>query len=136
MTDLFKAYETNADAEKTGVPIHPDFAPEITFMVARAGGANESFAKEGEKRFRPYRRAIEQGGLDNKIATKLAMELFIDTQLKGWEGISEDGVEYPYTRDNAVKLFTRLPELHIELQRKAQSMATFQRRDLDDDAKN
>lgn len=136
MTDLFKAYETNIDAEKNGVAIHPDFAPDITFMVARAGGANETFLKEGEKRFRPHRRAIEQGKLDTKEGTKLTMELFVDTQLKGWSGILDNGKDYPFNRDNAIALFTKLPDLHVELQRKAQAMQTFQREDVDADAKN
>lgn len=160
MQDIFDVYGTDKAAETQGARIKADLLPDAVFIVARAGGANEVYAKEGEKRFRPHRRAIEQGKLDSATGTKLAMELFIDTQLKGWEGINvrqrdeagkpvfeeafEDGaivktakfVPLEFTRENAIKLFSQLPDLHLELQRKAQAIATFQREDTDADAKN
>lgn len=162
MQDIFEAYATDQSLERQGVEISADLIPHAKFLVARAGGANEAFGKEGEKRFRPHRRAIEQGKLDAKEGTRLAMELFIDTQLKGWTGVNvrkrdESGkgvsetvvdpitnipevrpvfVPLEYTRENAIKLFTTLPDLHLELQRKAQKIETFQRADTEDDAKN
>lgn len=152
MQDIFEAYATDESLERQGVEISADLLPDAKFIVARAGGANEAFGKEGEKRFRPHRRAIEQGKLDTKEGTRIATELFIDTQLKGWSGInvrkrddagnamSENGEPVfealPFTRENAIKLFKQLPDLNLELQRKAQAMATFQRNDMAADAKN
>lgn len=163
MQDIFETYGTDRDAEVKGARVKADLLPEAVFFVARAGGANEEFAKEGEKRFRPHRREIESGKLPQEKASRLLIELFIDTQLKGWEGVNvrkrnEDGspafeekfndqtgeiekvpVFEPleFTRENALKVFTRLPDLHLELQRKAQAITTFQNRDITDaDAKN
>lgn len=137
---IFEAYETDSVAEMTGVEISPDLFPDAVFIVARAGGANEQYAKEGEKRFRPHRKAIENGKLDSATASEIAMNLFIDTQLKGWRGIQHkvDGklVDLEFNRENAVKLLKQLPELHIELQKKAQLMQTFQRAETEADSKN
>ncbi len=159
--DIFEAYETDRTAERQGVKVRAELLPDAVFIIARAGGANDHFAKEGEKRFRPYRQAIEKGKMESAEAIKLATELFVDTQLKGWEGINvkkrdaegkvvmedvpqDDGSlkqepvfePLPFTRENALKLFKQLPELSNELQRKAQQMATFQKANIENDAKN
>lgn len=139
---IFDAYETDATAEKSGVEIKADLFPDAVFIVSRAGGANEEYAKEAEKRYRPHRRAIQNNKLDTELATKLAMELFVDVQLKGWRGVqhrdptTKQIVDLPFTRENAIRVLTQLPELHIELQQKAQKMQTFQREQEEEDSKN
>lgn len=152
--DIFDAYETDTKAEAEGVEVRADLFPDAVFRVARASTSNQPFIKEAERRLKPHKAQIARGSMDAAESIVLNRELFIDTLLKGWTGINvkkrdpatgkvvlDDAFEpvfepLPFTRENAVKLFTQLPDLSLELQRKANDMATFQREAQDADAKN
>lgn len=152
--DIFDAYQTDTRAEAEGVEVRAELLDEAVFIVARATVSNQPFMKEAERRLKPHKAQIARGSMDAAESLVLNRELFIDTLLKGWRGINvkkrdpatgevvlDDKFEpvfepLPFTRDNAVKLFTQLPDLSLELQRKANDMATFQREATDADAKN
>ena len=135
MTSIYDVWGTDAIMETGGVWI--DYGKAGKFLIARSGGANTKFAKVLEVKMRPYRRQMDQGKMDNDVANRVLLESFIDACLLDWKGIkSEDGKEMKFTKVNALKLFTDLPDLFADLREQSSKMATFQMEEIEDDAGN
>jgi hypothetical protein len=127
---LYQQFKTDEKLEKEGILV--DFGVNqrtdkpIRFRIARAGGSNITFAKAMEKATRPHKRALHLGTLSNDVAEKIYREVFIDTVLLDWEEVDgSDGQPLPFTRENAVKLFTDLPDLFAQLREDAGNAALF-----------
>lgn len=134
---LTAAYGTDAGLERLGVWIALTRAPKVRFLVARAGGANQKFKKEGAVRFRPFRKQIETGTMNEGESVELAIELFVDTVLKGWENVKLiKGEQLSFTRENAIKVMTLLPDVFQELSTKASELSTFQPEEISTDSGN
>ena len=94
--------------------------------MARSGGNNSGFAKCLEVRTRPHRRKIDNDDMDLELANTIMIEVFAETVIKDWEGITdEDGNVMPCTKENAVTLLTQLPDLFNELREVAAKQANF-----------
>lgn len=137
---LYNQFKTDKSLETEGVWIdygNNSQGEPIRFLVARAGGRNTAFNKALQKATKPYRRAIQNDAMDEDVADRVYREVFVETVLKGWEGVEdEDGVAMPFSRGNAVKLFTDLPDLYADLRQQAMSMAIFKDEELEGDLGN
>jgi hypothetical protein len=140
MTDLFRLFATDEKLEMDGVWIEyglNDAGLPIRFRIARAGGRNTEYAKALERATRPYRRAIQTGTIDPKIAENIYMRVFVDSVLLGWENVQDkDGTVIPFSRESAIDLFRRLPALYDDLREQAGSLAIFREEILEGDLKN
>lgn len=131
MSGLFKQYKTNSAKESEGVEIEfPEAQNEDgtipVFVISRMGKGNKTYSKALEAATRPYRRQVELGTLKNEVAEGLFLGVFVDTILRGWKNVqAEDGIELPYTKDNAIKLLTDLPDVYERLQEEAKLAANF-----------
>ncbi|AEX56102.1 tail protein [Burkholderia phage vB_BceS_KL1] len=142
MSGLFKQYKTNSAKESEGVEI--EFAEAQnedgtipTFIISRMGKGNKAYSKSLEAATRPYRRQVELGTLKNEVAEGLFLGVFVDTILRGWKNVqAEDGSELPYTKDNATKLLTDLPDVYERLQEEAKLSANFRDSSLETEAGN
>lgn len=135
MASIYEMFETDPEHETKGIDI--DYGEGGIFRIKRAGGANDAFTKVLEVKTRPYRRQIDMSTLDTKVAEKLLIETFVDTVLIGWEGVKDKkGKQMEYTKENAVKLFSDLPELFTDLREKSMNVANFILGDIEDDLKN
>lgn len=137
---LFKQYKTDTDLEKRG--IYLDFglnskgAP-IRFLIARAGGSNDAFNKAMEAKVKPIKRQIQNETVELAQIEKLTREVYCRTVVLGWEGV-EDENDQPisFNYENAVALFTALPDLFRDIQEQAQKGVSFRAELLETDAKN
>ena len=135
MTSIFDVWGTDAVMETAGVWI--DYGSSGKFLIARSGGANTKFAKVLEFKMRPYRRQMDQGKLDNEIANKVLMETFIEACLLGWENLTyQDDKAIKFSKENAIRLFTDLPDLFNDLREQSAKMATFQQEEVEADSGN
>jgi hypothetical protein len=139
MSTLYQQFTTDPKLEKEGVLLEYGFNSKnkpITIRVARAGGANQQYAKRMEIKVKPYRRQIQTETIDKKQLEKLILEVFCETVVLGWENVEfpvkgADGSptgefeERPFSFDNAVQLFTDLPDLFSDVQESAQKSALF-----------
>jgi hypothetical protein len=108
-----------------------------SYLIARAGGKNEKFMKIAKERFLPFQAAINNDMLPMDVARQLAIEAFVDGILLDWKKFYDrDGTELPYSRDNAIRVLTELPELFTLLSKEAASLSNFQGEQLDEAAKN
>ena len=131
---IYSMFESDVDAEKKGrwLPYG-----KCEFLVARAGGTNDAFAKAMTKVMRPHARRFKLGTIDAKEANALALGPFVDTVLLGWKNVfNKDGSELPYSKENAQKLLTDIPDLYAQLMEDAQNIATFAPEDVEDITKN
>lgn len=133
MTDVFKTFGSDASLEQSGVWVEIEGK---RFKIARAGGSNLEFAKAMRKKIGPFQRAIQNDRMDEIIARKLVREVFVDTVLKNWEGVEGPDGPIPYSKENALMLLEKLPNLMFLLQQKAEQFETFQQEEIEDDAKN
>jgi hypothetical protein len=126
---LYKQYKSDESLEKTGIVL--EFGPNskgepMTIRVARAGGANNAYIKKAEQHLKPYRRQIQTETIDRKLLERKMLETFVDGCMLGWDNIEdENGNELTFSRDNAIKLFTDLPDLYVDVQAQANKAALF-----------
>lgn len=137
---LYKDFATNKQAEVKGVLVEFSANDDNTipgFIVSRMSRANKKYTKALEKATRPHRRAIELETMNNDLADKIFMEVFVDTVLLGWQNVQDkDGKPLVFNRQNAIMLFTDLPELYDDLQDKAKKAAMFRDEAIEGEAKN
>lgn len=134
---MYQQFETNPDLEKKGVVI--DYG-DFRVTLARAGGANQQYQKVLAAKSKPLRRLIDHELIDTKRATQLLRETLVEACILRWEtkvdGEWRDGIEnpdggdlLPFTAENVVATFERLPDLFDALNAEA-SKAALYRRDL------
>ena len=137
---LYADFKTNLKLENEGVKI--EYGPNEdgtipAFWISRMNKSNKAYSKAVEAEMKPYRRQIQLGTMNNDLAEQLLRKVFVKSILKGWENVrSEDGAELEFGHEQALKLFSDLPELYEDLRAKAESLAIFREEELAEDAKN
>ncbi len=137
---LYSQFATNKDAEVEGVWVEYGANEDGSipaFKISRMSKANKKYTKSLERATRPHRRAIELETMNNDLAERLFMEVFVDTVLLDWKCIKQrDGEELEFCKKNALKLFEDLPELYDDLQEKAKKASLFRDETLEEEAGN
>lgn len=137
---LYKLFKTAENLETDGIWLEygqNSKGQPIQIKIARAGGRNVAFAKALEKATRPYRKALQNGVMDNKVAERIYREVFTDTVLRGWANVEgPDGNPLQFSRENALKLFEDLPDLYNDLREQAINMGLFREEILEADLGN
>lgn len=137
---LYTQFKTDEKIEQEGINVEYGTASNgkpITFKVARTGGSNTKYLKLLEARTKPYRRQIQNDTLENKLAEKIFLEVFVDSVLLGWENVEDaSGTLLVFNRENAIKVFTDLPDLYNDLREQASKSALFRAEIKEADAKN
>ena len=125
-----KMFETDSQVEQEGIWL--DYGDGKKIRVARAGGANERYRTALQRVFAQHKRKLQLDVLSIKQQNDLVLEVFADTVVLEWEGVTQDdllgnGSDEPvgYSKGNAIALFTALPELYRDVQEQAQSAAAF-----------
>lgn len=142
MATIYGSFQTDKGLETDGIYLqygflHDDPDKPIRIKIARAGGSNQKFNSRLEAKVKPHRRSIQSDTLDNKVAEKLMMEVFVDTVILGWENVTDtEGNVLPFNRVNALKIFTDLPDLFDDIRVQAGKAALFLQDVLEVDAGN
>lgn len=135
MTNLYELFETDTKAEIEGF-WHP-VTDTSSFKLARAGGANTKFIKMMESLTRPHRRKIDDGSIDNELASDLMQEAFAQTVILDWKGVTDKGGKaIKFSPQAAHRLMQDLPELFSELRDVAAKHANFRLANIEADTKN
>ncbi len=128
----FSVFKTDEKAEQEGV--WQDFGT-FKIRLARTGGGNKRFQKMMEARMKPYNRAIALGTMEEGVALNILADVYSQTVITGWQclrdGKWEDVVETaeghfePYDHTTAKKALLALPNLLLDLQAQASSLAMY-----------
>lgn len=145
---LSKQYQTNNELENSGVPVSAgDANPDgsfAEFIIARASKTNKAYQAALTKAAAPYQRQIQMKIDVSAQLEKAFMGVFCDTVLRGWSNVLKSDVTgneadtgfIEFSKQNAIALFDRLPELYDFLQEQANSASLFLEATREESAKN
>jgi hypothetical protein len=139
--ELFQQYETNEQAEMSGVRCvvgkTKDGKHEIAFILSRMGNTNTAYTKALRKATEPYSRQIANKTMSDEVADDLQMDVFTSTVLMGWEHVNDkEGKPLVFNKANAIALLKALPELYADLRGRATDVSLFRAADLEAETKN
>lgn len=130
---IYKLFGTDPDLERNGIALEYG---DVTFIIARAGGANRKFQSCVERVMRPYRSALASGTMDPETADRRLAECYAEAIILAWEGVTdENGEELPFTKENVVKVLLDLPDLFANIQEESQRLSNYIRAEADEVAK-
>lgn len=134
MSGPYSVFRTDKALEKEGIVL--DYG-DFKIKVARAGGSNTAFQKALTAKVRPYKRQLDAGTIPDDVAERLFLDVYAESVVLGWEGVTdENGKPLPYSKENAVKLFTDLPDLFRDVQNQAAAISNFRAEVTEDTIKN
>lgn len=133
--NLYQTFKATAELEKQGIDLH--LGDDVSIRLARAGGSNARFGKLLGDKLKPYRRQIDNGTMDDAVASKIMAEVYAETVILGWSGVTDEaGNPLEFNKPNCVKLFTDLPDLFRIVQEEAGRLSNFRAEERESDAKN
>ena len=134
MTSPYALFSTSPALETDGITL--DYGA-FRIRIARAGGANRKFQQVLEAKLKPHRRQIQTETLADEVAHRLIVDAYAEAVLLGWDGVADaEGQPLPFTRENAIRLMTDLPDLFRDVQEQATKAALFRRQAEAADEKN
>lgn len=139
-SSLYRNYATDTQKEIQGVEVKFDANDDETiptFVISRMGESNKEYTKALERATAPYKRQIQMKTMSADLSKSLFLEVFATTVLRGWSNVyDENGNAIGFSKENAVKILTDLPDLYNELLTQAGDAALFRKDSLEQDAKN
>lgn len=140
---MYNVFETDEDLEKGGVWI--DYG-DFRIRIASASQGNKKYVNYAEKALRPIRRAMQSGALSNERSQAVFADIYSKTIVLDWETMFEgrmvkgieqkDGTVGPFNPETVKKALLDLPNLLLDIQEQANSLANFRKADLEEEAKN
>lgn len=140
---MYDIFETDEDLETTGIWL--DYG-DFRLKVASAGQGNKKYVRYAEKALKPIRRAMQAGAVSNERSLAIMSDIFAKTIVLDWQvkvddawksGIEgRDGDILQFNYDNVIATFSALPNLFMDIQEQAQSIANFRKAELEDDSGN
>lgn len=133
---LYKTYATDKNLE-SGAGVKLEYPDGVSLTIHRAGGSNRKFLQSMDAKIKPHRRQIQLGTIDRDLSDKLIAEVYAESVIKGWSGVTdENGNDLPFTKQNVVKLLLDLPDLFNDIKAQADTLANFRKEELEEEAKN
>ena len=143
---MYDVFETDEDLETTGIWL--DYG-DFRVKIASAGQGNKKYVKYAEKALKPVRKAMQAGALSNERSISIMSDIYAKTIVLDWEitdpknsdkmkkGIeARDGSILPVNPENIAVTFKALPNLFIDIQEQASSIANFRKAELEEDSGN
>lgn len=133
--DLYKEFGTSKELENDGVEVQMG---DVSFFIARMGKSNKKYMEILATLTKPFKRQIEMGLTEqnSEKINKAFVEAFSRGILKNWTNVKDKkGKELPFSPENAMKLFSDLPDLYDKLEEIASNRTTFIEEDAEEVAK-
>lgn len=140
--DIWGAFETDTKKVTEGVWLDFVSTPNRDgtvpgFCVAHMDENNPEYAAEAERRLAHLRRDVDAGLMTNALAVPIMRKLFAERILLDWRNVHDkDGNAIEFTKENAEKFLTALPQLYKMLLAEAQKLQNFRAGSIEVTAKN
>lgn len=123
-TNLDKLFKTDIQAEREGVEF--TISDDCGFTVRRFNASNPQVKAAFATHFKPFARQMQMGTMDPEKEQEINMKVFVNACLVGWRGVKdENDQEIPFSKDSAVALFKRLPDLFETLTEYASNIENY-----------
>lgn len=145
---LSSEYKTDREKEANGIPVEVgsnEDGSTPTFVIARASKTNKAYQAALSKGSAPYQRQIQlkHDNIGEQLE-KVFLDVFCTTIVRGWSNVlMADVTGNPadkgfadFSKQNAVALFKRLPDLYDYLQEQSNSISLFIEEVREESAKN
>ena len=130
---LYQIFETDAELEKKGFALEYGDA---VFIIARAGGANESYQRFVEHKMRPHRTSVNAGTMAESTSRKILIEAYSEKIILAWDGVTDENDEpLEFSKENVVKVLTDLPDLFEDIVRESSRVSNYIAEQAEADAK-
>jgi hypothetical protein len=137
MTGQTMSYLFGSDAAKETDGVVIQYGTTLRVRLARAGGANISFAKVMEEVRRPFARIIANELLPEETARTMLYEAYARSVVKEWSGMLDDnGTEIPFSVENCITAFEKYPDFFQFVFQESQRLANYRKQTREDEAKN
>lgn len=141
MSNPFDMFGTDQDLEQRGVRI--DYGA-FWFQVARIDAPNSKFSVALRDRLKPYRRAIELGEMDEKVAERISTETFAETAVTAWGStahgdgkmVGRNNEALEFSSENVAMVLKGAPDLFKDLLVQARDLTHYRRIAAEEDAGN
>lgn len=140
---MYNIFQTDSDLETDGVWL--DYG-DFRVRISSAGQGNKKYVQYAEKALKPVRRAMQAGALSNERSLAIMSDIYAKTIVLDWqvksdnewkEGIEgPDGEILPVNYENIRMTFEKLPNLFMDIQEQAGSIANFRRVETEADSGN
>lgn len=141
----FDMFQTDKSKEAEGIVLN--YSDVFWIKITRAGGSNEHYKRILTEKLKPFRRAIQTETIDEAASARLLREAVAEGLIMDWgTGIYPNGAGFmpnkaggdpiPFNVENAVKLFTDLPDLFNDVYEQANKVSLFRATELEADAGN
>lgn len=132
---IYEKFKTNRKAEQEGIIL--DYGDGQTIRIARAGGSNIRFEKSVQQKMRKFGLQAKHELLEPEQMRSIFREVVAETVILEWTGFTdEEGNNLPLTRENAIKVFTDLPDLFDDILEQSRKASLFKDSILENEAKN
>ena len=122
--NLFEAFETDKNLENEGVWF--EIQPGVRFKCARMGPMNKTYKRTLSQKMKPHQRQYQQGTLDETLGENLLKDVFIESVLLDWEGVTDrKGEPLEFNFNNAKWLFDELPEVYAAISSEAEKAGNY-----------
>lgn len=133
--DGFKRFKMDDNLE-AGEGVRVEYEEGKVITMRRAGGSNTAYNQALAERSKPYLAAIRNGTLSASVDAELIAQVYADTVIMGWDGITSDGKSVPFTKENVVALLLAMPDLFAAIKRDATAAVQFEAKATDAIVKN
>lgn len=134
---IFSQFETDKNHEKEGIwfdyPANWDGSIP-RFKLARIHNGNTKYIANLEELQQKHKNDIDC--MSNQKSLSLLIDVFVDSVLIDWANIKSPKKSHPFTREEAVSLLTRLPDLYRDLQEKASDISNYLTEEVECATKN
>lgn len=130
-TSLYDLFDVNEELETKGfilqlIEATAEGEISVSFVLARAGGANKKYTKRVQQLLKPHQHAFDRGKLSPAVQDKIFIRALSEHVVLGWEGIfSREGEPREFSVENCVDLLTDIPELFSTIHKEANDISNF-----------
>jgi len=118
--DIGKEFTTDLGKEEDGVPVE---LGDATLIIART--STDAYEKMVDSLFKKHKKVLDMKNKASKtLSDNLMAEVVGSTVLKGWSGVTENGVELPFSKENAIRL-SRIKDFRAFVMSKASDFELY-----------
>ena len=142
---LKSKFKTNSNSVTQGVWVEYKDSPNEDgsvpkFKVARQSGQNKNYSKALRTHSKKAKAKGKLENMSDEESNLLLLNVFVDSILLGWENFqpNDDGVSLEFSALNATAIFGDPDwyDFYQEIQNAAEDISTFNREDVEEEAKN